>query len=254
MLTRASCRVEIEVVAAGINNKDIAVLTGRHHSNTFSDECAGIVSKVGSAVTHIKPGDRVYAQSFAKFGNFVRDKAIFCQQMLPGESFDSAATLPVAFCTAIYGLMDLGRLRRGDSVLIQSATGAVGLAAIQIAKLCGAEIFASVGSKEKKDALLQMGYGIAEDHIIGSRDIASARSLSKLTNGKGIDVILCSARGELMHEYLRHLAPLGRFIEIGRTEVLDNGKISLDVFRRNAMFASFDLEVMSITRPDVIAE
>ncbi|KAF5869444.1 putative polyketide synthase protein [Botrytis fragariae] len=246
--------VEIEVAYAGINNKDIAVVTGRHHSNTFSDECAGVITKIGAAVKDLKLGDRVYCQSFAKFGNFVRDKACFCKKLQPEDTFESASTLPIAFCTAIYGLIDLGRLRSGESVLIQSATGAVGLAAIQIARLCGAEIYATVGTKEKKEQLLKMGYGITEDHIFWSRDADSAQSLWDYTKGKGIDVILCSARGEMMHDYWRCIAPMGRFVEIGRTEILEKGKLNLDVFQRTATFASFDLEVMSNLRPKVIGD
>lgn len=245
--------VEIEVAAAGINNKDIAVVTGRHHSDTFSDECAGTVTKVGAAVSDLQPGDRVYCQSFAKFGNFVRDKASFCQKLQPGDNFESLATMPIAFCTAVYGLFNLGQLSRNDSVLIQSATGAVGLAAVQLAKACGAEIYATVGTAEKKAVLLGMGYGIAEDHIFDSRDSFSAQAIMDHTSGRGVDVILCSARGQLMHDYWRCIASCGRFVEIGRTEVLDNGKLQLDVFRRNATFTSFDLEVMSSTRPDVIS-
>lgn len=243
--------VEIEVECAGINNKDIAVVTGRHHSDTFSDECAGRIIKVGASVTGFKPGDEVYCQSFAKFGNFVRDKAIFCQKVHSGDSLQESATMPIAFCTAIHGLMELGSLQKGETVLIQSATGAVGLAAVQVAQLCGAEIFATVGTSEKKSTLA-MDYGIAEDHIFGSRDRASASSILEATRGRGIDVILCSARGELMHEYWNCIAPCGRFIEIGRTEVLDSGKLNLDVFRRNATFASFDLEVLSKDSPATI--
>ena len=249
----ADDHVEIEVVAAGINNKDIAVVTGRHHSDTFSDECAGIVTKVGVLVSDLKPGDRVYCQSFAKFGNFVRDKASFCQKLQPEDTFEAAATIPIAFCTAIYGLVNLGRLGRGETVLIQSATGAVGIAAIQIARMCGAEIYATVGTPEKKKKLLIMGFGIAEDHIFDSRDSFSAKALMDHTASRGIDVILCSARGQLMHDYWRCIANCGRFVEIGRTEVLENGKLYLDVFRRNATFTSFDLEVMSETRPDIIS-
>lgn len=245
--------VEIEVVSAGLNNKDISVVTGRHHSDTFSDECAGIITKVGAAVNVLKPGDSVYCQSFAKFGNFVRDKASFCQKLEPGDTFQSVATMPIAFCTAIYGLMDLGKLTRGESVLIQSATGGVGLAAIQVARMCGAEIYATVGTTNKKAKLLEMNLGIAEDHIFGSREASSTTALLQLTSGKGVDVILSSARGEMMHEYWRCIAPCGRFVEIGRTEILDNGKLNLDVFRRNATFASFDLEVLSNTRPDIIS-
>ena len=88
------------VVAAGINNRDIAVLTGRHHSDTFSDECAGIITKIGASVLDLKPGDPVYCQSFAKFGNFVRDKASFCQKLQPEDKFEAVPTIPLAFCTA----------------------------------------------------------------------------------------------------------------------------------------------------------
>ncbi|KAL8783267.1 MAG: hypothetical protein Q9213_004743 [Squamulea squamosa] len=248
----ADDHVEIEVATAGVNNKDLAVVTGRHHSDSFSDECAGVVTKVGGAVIDLQPGDRVYCQSFAKFGNFVRDKASFCQKMQPEDAFEAVATLPIAFCTAIYGLVNLGRLSHGETVLIQSATGAVGLAAVQIARMCGAEIYATVGTAQKKKELLAMGYGIEEDHVFDSRDSFSATALMDHTGCRGLDVILCSARGQLMHDYWRCIADCGRFVEIGRTEVLDNGKLQLDVFRRNATFTSFDLEVMSQTRPDII--
>lgn len=249
----ASDEVEIEVKQAGVNNKDIAVLTGRHHSDSFSDECSGIITKIGQNVKDLQVGDRVYCQSFSKFGNFVREKAVFCQRLEDEDTFEGACTLPIAFSTAIYGLINLGRLSSGESVLIQSATGAVGLAACQIARMVGAEIFATVGTEDKKRELLAMDYGIKEDHILWSRDRFSPKKLLEQTKGKGIDVILCSARGELMHEYWRCIATCGRFIEIGRTEVLDNGNLKLDVFRRNATFASFDLEVLSKNKPEVTA-
>ncbi|KAJ4413900.1 Type I Iterative PKS [Gnomoniopsis sp. IMI 355080] len=248
--------VEIAVKYAGVNNKDIAVLTGRHHSDSLSDECSGIITQVGSGAVHdLKAGDYVYCQSFAKFGNLVRAKAAFCQRLQEDnkDTLAGTATLPIAFCTAIHGLLDLGRLEPKETVLIQSATGAVGLAAIQIARMRGAEIFATVGTETKKAALLGMGFGIAEDHVLPSRDRLSSRRLLERTGGRGVDVILCSARGALMHEYWRCIATGGRFVEIGRTEVLDNGSLSLGVFRRNATFTSFDLEVMSKEKPEIIA-
>lgn len=100
---------------------------------------------------------------------------------------------------------------------------------------------------------IKMGYGIAEDHIFDSRDPFSAQAIMDHTSGRGVDIILCSARGQLMHDYWRCIATCGRLVEIGRTEVLDNGKSQLDVFRRNATITSFDLEVMSTTRPDIIS-
>ncbi|KAF2181508.1 hypothetical protein K469DRAFT_589235 [Zopfia rhizophila CBS 207.26] len=250
----AADEVEIEVKFAGVNNKDIAVLTGRHHSDSFSDECSGIITKVGSGVKDFQVGDQVYCQSFSKFGNYVRDKAAFCQRLDMGDTLEGTCTLPIAFSTALYGLQDLGRLSGGETVLIQSATGAVGLAACQIAHMIGAEVFATVGTEDKKQELLKMNYGIKEDHILNSRDKFSAKKLLQLTDGKGIDVILCSSRGELMHEYWRCIATCGRFVEIGRTEVLDNGSLALNVFRRNATFTSFDLEVMSKNKPQVTTQ
>ncbi|KAF2179596.1 hypothetical protein K469DRAFT_595485, partial [Zopfia rhizophila CBS 207.26] len=152
--TLGADQVEIEVKAAGINNKDIAVAAGKFHSNTFSDECSGVIDKVGASVADLRPGDRVFCQKFAKFGNLVRSEAHFCQKMDDTDTFEEMATMPIAFCTAIYGLEDLGRLGKGQTVLVQSATGGVGLAAIQIALAMGAEVFATVGTEGKKRALL----------------------------------------------------------------------------------------------------
>ncbi|KAL4922406.1 hypothetical protein BDW62DRAFT_197082 [Aspergillus aurantiobrunneus] len=246
--------VEIKVRAVGINNKDIAVLTGSHHENSFSDECAGVITKVGQKVSNLKPGDSVYCASFARFGNFIREKAIFCQKIRPRDTFEACATLPIAFCTAVYGLLHLGRLQKGESVLIQSATGAVGIAACQIAKMRGAEIWATVGSVEKKRALLAMGFGIQDDHILHSRDQLSPRKLLERRRGRGMDVILCSARGELFQEYWNSIALNGRFIDIGRTEVLEAGTLDMNVFRRNVTFTSFDLELLSKDRPEIIGQ
>ena len=98
-----------------------------------------------------------------------------------------------------------------------------------------------------------MGLGIVEDRGFDSRSSFSAKALMDHTAGRGIDVILCSARWRLMHNYCRCIASCGRFVDIGRTEILDNGRLHLDVFRRNATFTSFGVEVMSNTRPDIIS-
>ncbi|CAO2655100.1 Nn.00g101640.m01.CDS01 [Neocucurbitaria sp. VM-36] len=244
--------IEVEVQSAAINNKDLAVLTGRHHSDSFSDECAGVVTRVGTSVISFKPGDRVYGQSFSKFGNYVRDKAIFFRGMSSEETFSEAVTMPIAFCTAIHGLINLGQLCTSQTVLIQSASGAVGIAACQVARYCGAEIYATVGTIEKKHELLRLNLGISPDHILFSRDASTPSLLMQLTKGKGIDVILSSSRGELMHDYWNCIASAGRFIEIGRTEILDKGHLSLAPFNRNAAFASFDLEVLSKDQPEIV--
>jgi len=108
-------------------------------------------------VTDFHIGDQVYRQSFSRLGNFIGEKAAFSQSLELGDTLEWTSTLPIAFSTALYGPVDLGRMSMGDSVRIQSATGAVGLAACQIAQMAGAE--------EKKEVLLNTGYGIKEDNI-----------------------------------------------------------------------------------------
>ena len=136
--------------------------------------------------------------------------------------------------------------------MIQSATGGLGMAAIQLAKHIGADIYATVGNAEKAEVLMKE-FGIARDHIFNSRERSTPSQILAATNGHGIDVILCSSAGEAMHESWRAIAPMGRFIEVGRTDVLDHGKIGLEVFKRNATFSSFDLGLMNQQKPMLVA-
>ena len=161
--------------------------------------------------------------------------------------------MPVVYMTAIYAFMHLARLRRGESVLIQSATGGLGLAAIHIAHHLGAEIYATVGNGEKARVLVEE-FDIAEDHIFSSRELSACRKLVDTTGNNGVDVILCSAAGEQMHEMFRCIAPGGRFIEVGRTDIMANGSLSLEVFKRNATFSSFDLGLLNRQKPELVAE
>ena len=101
-------------------------------------------------------------------------------------SYESAATVPVCFGTVIYGLIDIGRLEQGQSVLIHSACGGVGLAALQVSKMLGAEIYATVGS-EKKVKYLMDHFGIPRNRIFNSRDASFAEGVMRETEGRGVD-------------------------------------------------------------------
>ena len=174
------------------------------------------------------------------------------QKMNPGDKFEGVASMPVVFMTAIYAFNHLAHLKKGETVLIQSATGDLGMAAMRVAKHLGAEIYATVGNAEKVQLLIKE-FGIAEDHIFNSRELSTPSKLLAATGGNGIDVILCSAAGEAMHESWRAVAPMGRFIEVGRTDILEHGKLSLEVFKRNATFTSFDLGLMNQQKPAFVA-
>lgn len=157
---------EVEVKAVGLNMKEYATFRGSFHSESLSHEGAGIVRRVGSGVTNVKVGDKVCWMGKGLFGNIERFKAMHLHQMHDndGLSFEEMAGMPLVFATAIYGLLYLGRLRKGEKVLIHSATGGVGLAAVQIAKMVGAEIFATVGTPAKREFLIR-NYGIEDSHI-----------------------------------------------------------------------------------------
>lgn len=159
--------------------------------------------------------------------------------------------MPVAYMTAIYAFNHLARLSQGESVLIQSATGGLGMAAMRLARALGAEIYATVGTPEKVKVLTDE-FGVAADHIFSSRELSTPAKIMAATENRGIDVILCSAAGEQMHETWRCIAPMGRFIEVGRTDVLDHGQLSLGVFNRNATFSSFDLGLMNQQKPGFV--
>jgi NADPH:quinone reductase-like Zn-dependent oxidoreductase len=228
--------------------QDIAVATGRYDETNFSLDCSGVVHNVGSAVRDFQPGDLVWGFAPGNFGNFVRVPAIFLQKMAPTDSFASRAALPVSYLTAIYALMHLAQLSKGETVLIQSATGGLGTAALRIARHLGAEIYATAGTPEKVKFLID-NFGIDADHIFSSRELSATAKIMKATGDKGIDVILCSAAGEQMHETWRCIAPMGRFIEVGRTNVLNHGSLSMEIFQRNATFSSFDIELLFKQKP-----
>ncbi|KAF2111546.1 hypothetical protein BDV96DRAFT_499365 [Lophiotrema nucula] len=243
--------IEVEVAAIGLNWKDIAVSTGRVDAQYYSLECAGTVTKCGTAVRHLSPGDRVYAFARGKFGTHIRIPGYHAQRILPTHSFTDMATMPVVFCTAVYALKHLARLRKGESVLIQSATGGLGLAAIQVAREIGADIYAMVGTEEK--ALhLHRGCKLQNDHIFISRDVASLSSVMQATGNRGFDTILSSSVGEIMHETWKCIAPRGRFIDVGRLDVQNHSDMAMQVFARNATFSSFDLSILADQDPEFV--
>ncbi|KAI1084321.1 putative polyketide synthase [Whalleya microplaca] len=244
--------VEIKTEAIGLNMKDLAVATAKFDLDYLSTEAAGVISRVGSAVTSLKTGDRVFGFIPGNMGNYMRSPATLVSKIADGESFASAASMPVAYVTAIYALKHLARLSEGESILIQSATGGLGMAAIRVARSLGANIYATVGNDSKRRMLIDE-FGIPAHQIFNSRDSGAVDETMRATGRNGIEVILSSSAGDSMHEIWRCIAPLGRFIDVGRTDVLGGGKLSLEVFTRNATFSSFDMGLIYRQKPELIA-
>ncbi|KAF2972455.1 hypothetical protein GQX73_g1158 [Xylaria multiplex] len=250
-----SDEAEVEVKAVGLNMKEYATFRGSFHSESLSHEGAGIVCRVGSGVTNVKVGDKVCWMGKGLFGNIERFKAIHLHQMKDedGVSFEEMAGLPLVFATAVYGLLYLGRLKKGEKVLIHSATGGVGLAAVQIARMVGAEIFATVGTPAKRE-FLKREYGIEDSHIFSSRDTSFAAGIMAATGGYGVDVALNSLVRELLAASWSIMANNGRHIEIGRTDIMEFGILDLNVFKRNTTFSAFDFGVVADEHPEIVAD
>jgi len=227
----------IEAKAAGMNFRDVLKALALYPGDApdariFGDEVGGIVTAVGLGVTHVAPGDRVFG--LAVFGLATRTVARGSDvQRIPKDlSFEEAATLPVVFMTSWHALKNVARLRQGERVLIHAGAGGVGMAAIQIAHHLGAEVIASAGSPAKRALLETLGV----KHVIDSRRGDFTEAVMKLTDRRGVDVVLNALAGEAIPMGLSCLAEFGRFIEIGKRDIYQNSRIPLRPLRRNASF------------------
>jgi acyl transferase domain-containing protein/NADPH:quinone reductase-like Zn-dependent oxidoreductase/NAD(P)-dependent dehydrogenase (short-subunit alcohol dehydrogenase family)/acyl carrier protein len=219
--------VEISVCASGINFKDVLFALGMlplpDPEYQFGLECAGVVSRIGYDVTEFQPGQRVMCMTKAGHSSFVLQEQRRCAHIPEGMSMTEAAGLPVAFFTAYSSLVHTARLSQGETVLIHAATGGVGLASIQVATLIGASIIATAGTDEKRQFLRSMGI----QHVFSTRDQSFHAGVMAATAGKGVNVVLNSLSGELLHAGLQCLATGGRFVEIGRRDILADTPIGM---------------------------
>ncbi|MFL6253427.1 MAG: zinc-binding dehydrogenase [Pyrinomonadaceae bacterium] len=232
--------VEIEIFAASLNFRDVAVALGMYPKVPGLPmpqpgcDGAGIITAVGREVTRFKVGDEVMCLS--EKSTFARYTAALQSQVLPKPphmTFEQAASLPLAFITAYYGLTRLGKLYPEDRILIHSAAGGVGLAAVQIAQSVGAEIYATVGTQEKRDYLRSVGV----EHVMDSRSLDFLQETMELTGGEGVDVILNSLSGDALTEGIKLLRPNGRFVELGKRDLVPGRVLDLQPFVRGLSFA-----------------
>ncbi|PTB63211.1 polyketide synthase [Trichoderma citrinoviride] len=249
--------VEVEVRAVGLNFRDVLIAMGEHVAACLGNEAAGYVSRIGSKVTNVRVGDRVvYMNGLVDGGclkTYGRQSADAVVKLPDSVSFEDAASLPCVYSTVIHGLYDIARLSEGETVLIHAAAGGVGQAAIQLANLVGAEIFATVSTPEKRDLLINE-YGVKKDHIFSSRDLSFVKGIKRMTNDRGIDVVLNSLSGDALRASWDVLAPFGRFIEIGKKDAQANGRIDLSPLLRQTVMASVDLTTIMHYKPKKLGQ
>ncbi|OBK63008.1 polyketide synthase [Mycobacterium colombiense] len=232
-------QVRVAVAAVGVNFRDVLVALGMYPGGgQLGAEGSGVVVEVGPDVTGLAVGDAVMGLLGVVGSEAVVDQRVVTP-VPEGLSLVAAAGVPVVFLTALYGLSVLAGLRAGERVLVHTATGGVGMAAVQLARHWGAEVFVTA-SRGKWDTLRAMGFD--DDHIGDSRTTefeAKFAASMAAGGGAGFDVVLNSLAGEFTDASLRLLAPGGRFIEMGKTDVRDPHAIADEY--RGAVYRAFDL-------------
>lgn len=247
-----SGQIVIKTFASSLNFRDVMKALGLYPKDSddymlLGDECSGVVEAVGDEVRNVNVGDEVIAIAPQCLASHARTLAEFVVRKPSDLSFEEAATLPIAFLTAYYCLHHVARIREGERVLIHAAGGGVGLAAVQIAKRAGAEIFATASS-EKQELLRQLGV----NHVMDSRSLEFAEHIKQITSGQGIDVVLNSIAGEAIQKGLSVLRPGGRFLEIGKRDIYQNSRIGLRPFRNNLSFHAVDLSQVMAEDPKLV--
>jgi acyl transferase domain-containing protein/acyl carrier protein len=242
--------VEIEVEAAGLNFLDLLSALGAYPgveggTRPLGLECAGRVARVGPGVSEFAAGDAVVAVCNPALGRHAVARASLVQRRPAGLSSLEAAGLPIAFATVWHSLADLARLEPGEMVLVHSAAGGVGLAALQVVRHLGGQVIATAGTPEKRAWLKAQGI----EHVFDSRSTAFADDVLAATSGRGVDVVLNALAGEAIEAGLRCLATGGRFIEMGKRDIYGGTAVSLAPFRKSLGYFHVDLDAMMRERP-----
>jgi len=208
--------VELRVIAAGLNLRDVMnALDMRDDPEPLGGECVAEISAVGDGVSKWRTGDRVVALAEAALGRYAIAQASEIAHLPDFITPAEGATLPFAFMTAQFSLIEKGGLRPNDWVLIHAAAGGVGSAAVQIAQNIGANIIATAGSPEKRAWLRSKGI----THVLSSRTLEFSQDILKITGGKGVDVALNALSGNFITATVSCLSPKGCFIEIGKRDI-----------------------------------
>jgi acyl transferase domain-containing protein/NADPH:quinone reductase-like Zn-dependent oxidoreductase/short-subunit dehydrogenase/acyl carrier protein len=230
-------QVRVAVRAAGVNFRDVLMALGMYPGvGVIGGEGAGVVLEVGEGVEGLACGDRVMGLFSDAFGPVVVADRELLVRMPVGWSFAQAASVPLVFLTAYYALVDLAGLGEGQRLLVHSAAGGVGMAAVQLARYLGAEVFGTA-SPGKWGAL--EGLGLGAQRLASSRDVLFKEQFLDATSGRGMDVVLDCLAGEFVDASLELLPRGGRFLEMGKTDIRDVSEVAASY--AGVEYRAFDL-------------
>lgn len=246
--------IVVAVAATGLNFRDVMWAMGLLPEEALEDgfagatigmELSGHVMAVGEGVDDLAVGDAVMAIASSAFSTHAVVSRAGVAKLPRTISPVAAATVPVAFLTAYYAMVELGRIQAGETILIHGAAGGVGLAALQVAKLKGAKVIATAGTREKRRFLAMLG----ADHVFDSRSLGFVNDVRAVTGGEGVDLVLNSLFAEAMEQSLALVKPFGRFLELGKRDYYADSKIGLRPFRRNVSYFGIDADQLLVNAP-----
>ncbi|KAM3435360.1 hypothetical protein MY4824_004941 [Beauveria thailandica] len=251
--SRQGSQVRVRVENVALNFKDLMTIMGELPGlSTILIEGSGIVTDTGDDMSpscSLQAGDRVCF--FAADGLATRCNldVNHVAKIPDGMSMQAAAAIPVAYSTSLFALRDVARLRPGESVLIHSGAGAVGQAAIALAQhLQAGMILVTVGRPERRE-FIEKKFGIPAHHIVSNRHATFSHRILQLTGGAGVNVALNSLAGDAIQETLSVMAPFGRFVEIGKKDVLANTKLNMQQLENNISLSTVDMTLVAARRP-----
>jgi NADPH2:quinone reductase len=233
----------IEVESAGLNYADIMMRRGLYHGGPKPPfipgfEAAGHIAACGEKVQHLAIGQRVVAMT--GIGSYAQFVSVPASRVIPlpdNVSFDEGAAFPAQYLTAYFCLHDCGKVSAGQTVLIHAAAGGVGTAAIQLAKLAGAQVIATASSNEKLDLCKRLG----ADHLVNYKTTDFLDVVKEVTRGKGVEVVLESVGGEIYEKSQQALATFGRLVVFGCASGVAGRTDPIDLLFRNKSIIGFHL-------------
>ncbi|OTB00237.1 hypothetical protein M426DRAFT_15697 [Hypoxylon sp. CI-4A] len=235
--------VEIAAKAFGLNSRSVTDALGQLPDDALIVyDCAGVITRLGRHTdkSGLSIGDRVCGIASGRFANSTLAHWSGVVKLPEDLSWEEGAAVPISYATAYYTLRHVAHLDKCESILIHAAAGGVGQAAIVVAQSIGADIFVTCSTEEKRDLLVDK-YNLKADQVYSSRDTSFSQAIMKKTGGKGVDVILNSFSGSLLKAMWSCIAPFGRFVEIGKSDVEGAKRLDTAPFGRCATYAGFDI-------------
>ena len=248
----ADDEVEVCVKSAGLNFKDVLIASGTLPAPlNLGIECAGEITRVGSEALGLKVGDRVCAIGSSTLATHVRVSSRCTIKIPQSMDFAVAASIPTVFTTACYCLYVTTRLKFGEVILIHSATGGLGQACLKMAQAIGAKIIATCGSQEKVN-FLRDTYGLPRGHILNSRSHRYTTEVMRITEGKGVDVLINDQAGDGLREGWACMARFGRFIDVAKRDSIENANLPMDQFAKGVAYLPVPLDLHMVHQPEAM--